>query len=582
MKSDAVRRLGRYILTNKPYLLGAVIFAALSNILMVAGPFIIGKGVDAIVGKGHVDFKIILYVVIIIFILYLISAIFQWSLQVITAILSNRTVEKLRKDVFNHIMEAPLRFFDHKPHGDIMSRLTNDMENIGEGIYQSVTQFFAGIISILGSLIFMFVLNPWITLIVIVMTPVTFLIASFITKRSSKMFKEQSRVNGELNGYIEEIIGNQKVVKAFNYEEKTQQKFEEINRRLYKCGRWAQFYSSLVNPSTRLVNNITYVLLGMTGGIASLAGRLSIGYISSFLTYSTYFSQPINNVTSVTTQIQSAIASAERVFAVMDEEVEKQSDNDGITLSKTNGNVRFEDVSFSYSPEKPLIQNFNLNVKEGQRIAIVGPTGSGKTTLVNLLMRFYDTDKGYIFIDDKNINKISKDSLRQSFGMVLQDTWLFSGTIRENIAYGNQDATDEEIKKAAISANAHSFIKRLPKGYETELTEGGSNLSQGQRQLLTIARVMLVIPPMLILDEATSSVDTRTELNIQKAFLKMMEGRTSFVIAHRLSTIREADVILVMNNGTVVEQGSHEDLLKKNGFYKKLYLSQYESFEQDL
>lgn len=577
MKSDAVKRLSRYILANKPYLLGAVLFAALSNILMVTGPFIVGKGVDAIVEKGQVDFKRILNVVIIILFLYLVSAFFQWSLQVITAVLSNRTVERLRKDAFDHILEMPLRFYDQKPHGDIMGRLTNDMENIGEGIYQSVTQFFTGIISIVGSLIFMFVLNPWITLIVIVMTPITFFIASFITRRSSKMFKEQSRVNGELNGYIEEIIGNQKVVKAFNYEERAQKKFEEINGRLYKCGRWAQFYSSLVNPSTRLVNNITYVLLGMTGGIASLAGRLSIGYISSFLTYSTYFSQPINNVTSVTTQIQSAIASAERVFAIMDEEVEKRADFKEIELEKTNGNVRFDDVSFSYVQEKPLIQDFNLSVKEGQRIAIVGPTGSGKTTLVNLLMRFYETDKGYIYIDGNSISKISKDSLRQSFGMVLQETWLFAGTIRENIAYGKPEATDEEVKNAAVSANAHSFIKRLPKGYETELTEGGSNLSQGQRQLLTIARVMLVIPPMLILDEATSSVDTRTELNIQKAFLKMMEGRTSFVIAHRLSTIKEADVILVMNNGRVVEQGSHEELLQKNGFYKKLYLSQYEN-----
>ncbi len=577
MKSDAVKRLSRYILANKPYLLGAVLFAALSNILMVTGPFIVGKGVDAIVEKGQVDFKRILNVVIIILVLYLVSAFFQWSLQVITAVLSNRTVERLRKDAFDHILEMPLKFYDQKPHGDIMGRLTNDMENIGEGIYQSVTQFFTGIISIVGSLIFMFVLNPWITLIVIVMTPITFFIASFITRRSSKMFKEQSRVNGELNGYIEEIIGNQKVVKAFNYEERAQKKFEEINGRLYKCGRWAQFYSSLVNPSTRLVNNITYVLLGMTGGIASLAGRLSIGYISSFLTYSTYFSQPINNVTSVTTQIQSAIASAERVFAIMDEEVEKRADFKEIELEKTNGNVRFDDVSFSYVQEKPLIQDFNLSVKEGQRIAIVGPTGSGKTTLVNLLMRFYETDKGYIYIDGNSISKISKDSLRQSFGMVLQETWLFAGTIRENIAYGKPEATDEEVKNAAVSANAHSFIKRLPKGYETELTEGGSNLSQGQRQLLTIARVMLVIPPMLILDEATSSVDTRTELNIQKAFLKMMEGRTSFVIAHRLSTIKEADVILVMNNGRVVEQGSHEDLLQKNGFYKKLYLSQYEN-----
>jgi ATP-binding cassette subfamily B multidrug efflux pump len=579
MKKNAVKRLCRYIAQNRLFLAGAVIFAVLGNILMVAGPFIIGKGVDSIVGKEHVDFGNIFYIIVVIIGLYCLSAVFQWSLQVITAVLSNRTVEALRKDVFDHILKMPLKFFDSDPHGDIMARLTSDIENINEGIYQTVTQFITGIISVVGSLAFMFALNPFITLIVIVMTPVTFLIASFITRRSSKMFKEQSKIAGELNGYIEEIIGSQKVVKAFNYEERAQEHFEEINSRLYKCGRWAQFYSSLVNPSTRLANNITYVLLGMTGGIASLAGRLSIGYISSFLTYSTYFSQPINNITSVTTQIQTALASAERVFAVLDEKVEKMLDFDDKELKETNGNVRFDDVSFSYVPEKPLIQQLDLEAEKGQRIAIVGPTGSGKTTLVNLLMRFYEVDSGYIYIDDINIRDVNKDSLRQSFGMVLQDTWLFSGTIRENIAYGNPDASDEEIKEAAISANAHSFIKRLPNGYETRLTEGGSNLSQGQRQLLTIARVMLVLPPMLILDEATSSVDTRTELKIQKAFLKMMEGRTSFIIAHRLSTIREADIILVMNNGRIVEKGSHKELLKKGGFYKKLYYSQYENVD---
>lgn len=579
MKNNILKRLLKYIIKNKLYVIGALICAFFSNILMIVGPFIIGKGVDNIVNKGNVNFEQVKYYASIIIVLYLISAIFQWSLQVFTSKLSNKTVEGLRRDVFEQVTKMPLKFFDTNSHGDIMARLTSDIENISEGIFQSVTQFVTGIISIVGSLVFMFILSPIITLVVIVMTPITFIIASFITRRSAKMFKEQSNLVGELNGFIEEIIGNQNVVKAFNYEEKTQDKFEEINNSLYKSGRWAQFYSSLVNPSTRLVNNITYVLLGMTGGIASLAGHLSIGYISSFLTYSTYFSQPINNITSVTTQLQSAIASAQRVFAILDSDVEKDESNCGTELKCAEGNVCFENISFSYVPEIPLIKNFSLNVSKGSRIAIVGPTGAGKTTLVNLLMRFYDVNNGKIYIDDTDITKFSKDSLRKSFGMVLQDTWLFKGTIRENIAYGKPEASYEEIVEAAKAAYAHNFIKRLPKGYDTELTEGGGNLSQGQKQLITIARVMLVLPSMLILDEATSSVDTRTELNIQKAFLRMMDGRTSFIIAHRLSTIREADLILVLNNGQIVEQGTHEQLLSKGGYYYKLYYSQYENQE---
>ncbi len=577
MKSNVVKRLLKYIGKHRRFVLGALLCAVFSNILMIAGPFIIGKGVDNIVGKGQVDFKQILNIVVIIIILYLVSAVFQWSLQVLTSKLANRTVEGLRNDVFTHITKMPLEYYDRNAHGDIMARLTSDMEYISEGIFQSVTQFVTGIISIAGSLVFMFILNPFITLVVIVMTPITFFIASFITKRSSRLFKEQSRLNGELNGFVEEMVGSQKVVKAFNYEDRAQEKFEEINGRLYKAGRWAQFYSSLVNPSTRLVNNITYVLLGLTGGIAAIAGRLSVGYISSFLTYSTYFSQPINNITSVTTQLQTAAASAQRVFAVLDSEPEKPEAQGLVEFTSSEGKVSFDKVDFSYNPETRLIKDFSLNVKPGTRIAIVGPTGAGKTTLVNLLMRFYEVDSGNIYIDDINSREMTKDSLRKSFGMVLQETWLFSGTIKENIAYGKPDATDEEIIAAAKSSNAHSFIKRLPTGYNTMVAEGGGNLSQGQRQLLTIARVMLIIPPMLILDEATSSVDTRTEIKIQNAFNKLMEGRTSFIIAHRLSTIREADLILVLNNGQIVEQGNHEQLLEKSGFYSKLYYSQYEN-----
>lgn len=577
MKSNVVKRLLKYIGKHRRFVLGALLCAVFSNILMIAGPFIIGKGVDNIVGKGRVDFEQILNIVVIIIILYLVSAVFQWSLQVLTSKLANRTVEGLRNDVFTHVTKMPLEYYDRNAHGDIMARITSDMEYISEGIFQSVTQFVTGIISIVGSLVFMFILNPFITLVVIVMTPITFFIASFITKRSSSLFKEQSRLNGELNGFVEEMVGNQKVVKAFNYEDRAREKFEEINGRLYKAGRWAQFYSSLVNPSTRLVNNITYVLLGLTGGIAAIAGRLSVGYISSFLTYSTYFSQPINNITSVTTQLQTAAASAQRVFAVLDSEPEKPEAQGLVEFTSSEGKVSFDKVDFSYNPETRLIKDFSLNVKPGTRIAIVGPTGAGKTTLVNLLMRFYEVDSGNIYIDDINSREMTKDSLRKSFGMVLQETWLFSGTIRENIAYGKPDATDEEIIAAAKSSNAHSFIKRLPAGYNTMVAEGGGNLSQGQRQLLTIARVMLIIPPMLILDEATSSVDTRTEIKIQNAFNKLMEGRTSFIIAHRLSTIREADLILVLNNGQIVEQGNHEQLLEKGGFYSKLYYSQYEN-----
>lgn len=576
MKSSILKRLLTYILRHRSFVAGALLCALFSNILMIAGPYIIGIGVDNIAGKGHVDFNNIFYIVLVILGLYVVSAAFQWILQVLTGKLANRTVEELRNDVFEHVSKMPLEYYDRNPHGDIMSRLTVDMEYISEGIYQAVTQMVTGVISIIGSLVFMFILNPAITLIVLVMTPVTFLIASFITRRSSRLFKEQSRLNGELNGFVEEMIGSQKVVKAFNYETRAQERFEEINGRLYKTGRWAQFYSSLVNPSTRLVNNITYVLLGLTGGLAAVAGRLSVGYISSFLTYSTYFSQPINNITSVTTQLQTAVASAQRVFAVLDTQAE-QADEGLMEFKSSRGEVSFEKVNFSYTPDTTLISNFSLSVKKGTRIAVVGPTGAGKTTLVNLLMRFYDANSGNIYIDDTNIRAMTKDSLRKSFGMVLQDTWLFSGTIRENIAYGKPDATEEEIENAAKSANAHSFIRKLPLGYDALVTEGGGNLSQGQRQLLTIARVMLIIPPMLILDEATSSVDTRTEINIQKAFSRLMEGRTSFIIAHRLSTIREADVILVMNNGQVVEQGNHEQLMAKGGFYSKLYYSQYET-----
>ncbi|GKX67258.1 ABC transporter ATP-binding protein [Inconstantimicrobium mannanitabidum] len=572
-----LKRLAGYVGRYKLYFFLALVSAIVSNILMIIGPFIIGKGVDYIVDKNNVKFQPLLKIAAILLILYCVSAVFQWIFQVLSSIISNRTIEDLRKEVFDNLSNLHLRYYDRNPHGEILNKLTNDMEFISDGIYQAITQFLSGIVAIIGSLTFMCILSVKITLVVILMTPVCFFIASFITTRSNSLFKEQSKTIGELNGYIEEIMSNEKVVKAFGYEKRSEEKFREINGRLYKCGRWSQFYSSLVNPSTRLVNNITYILLGITGGIAALSGRLSIGNISSFLTYSNQFSQPINNITSVSTQLQGALASAGRVFALLDEKPEEQEREDMPVLSDIQGNIKFTNVAFSYSPDKPLIEDFNLEVKRGEKVAIVGPTGAGKTTIVNLLMRFYENSKGKMLVDGVDITSVTKDSLRKSFGMVLQETWLFSGSIRDNISYGKNDATDEEIIAAAKAANAHSFIKRLPNGYNTIISEGGENLSQGQRQLLTIARAMLELPPMLILDEATSSVDTRTEAKIQQGFFKMMKGRTSFVIAHRLSTIRDADLILVLNNGHIEEQGNHEELLKKKGFYYKLYNSQFDA-----
>lgn len=576
MKNKTLYRLLKYVGKYKKYISIVVVCAIIGNILTITGPLFVGKGIDYILEKGKVSFPGLLKIIFTLAVIYVISALFQWLLSVITNIIANRTVKDIRQEAFNKISTLPLKYFDNNAHGDIMSRLTNDIDAISDGLLQGITQIFSGIVVISSLLILMFTLSFKITLVIILMTPPCFFIASFITNRSNKMFREQQKTLGELNGYIEEIIGNQKVVKAFAYEERSQQIFKDINQRLYNCGRLAQFYSSLTNPSTRLVNNISYILVGVVGGILAAAGNLSIGKISSFLTYSTQFSQPINNITSVATQLQAAIASAERVFSILDEKFEMPEKNDISVLKKCNGNVSFDNVSFSYRKDMSLIKNLNINVNSGDTIAIVGPTGAGKTTIVNLLMRFYDINSGKISIDNTNIQSITRDSLRRTFGMVLQDTWLFAGTVRENIVYGKPDATIEEIENAAKSAHIHSFIKRLPKGYDTIITEGGGNLSQGQKQLLTIARVMLIDSPMLILDEATSSVDTRTEINIQKAFLSMMKGRTSFIIAHRLSTIRDADLILVMNNGEIVEKGNHKELINKRGFYYNLYNSQFQ------
>ncbi|MVX63442.1 ATP-binding cassette domain-containing protein [Clostridium chromiireducens] len=575
MKKSTFSRLLGYVSKYKGYMFASLIFALISNILIAFMPLIVGKAIDKIIAEGKVDFDGLIKTIIILGIIYIISALFTWLFTIVANIVAYNTVKDLRNEALSKISNLPLKYFDRHPHGDIISRLTNDMDNISDGLFQGITQFYPGIITILSSLILMVSLSFKLTAVIVVMTPFCFLIASFITKRSNKMFKEQQKTLGELNGYIEEIIGNQKVVRLFGYEKKAEESFGEINGRLYKCGQLAQFYSSLTNPATRLVNNITYILVGLVGGIFSVLSGLSIGVISSFLTYSTQFSQPINNITSVATQLQAALASCERIFSVIDEEPEKADAKDSEDIAGCEGNVKFENVSFSYDKKVKLIEDFSVDIRQGSTVAIVGPTGAGKTTMVNLLMRFYDLDKGKITIDGRGINNLKRDNLRSQFGMVLQDTWLFEGTIRENIAYGKPNATLEEIQNAAKAAFIHSFIKRLPDGYDTLITESGGNLSEGQKQLLTIARVMLIDPPMLILDEATSSVDTRTELKIQSAFLSMMKGRTSFVIAHRLSTIRDADIILVMKNGIIVERGNHDELVNKGGIYTELYNSQF-------
>ena len=573
MKNNkTLSKLNSYIAGNRKYLILVIISALLANIFMLVAPYISGRAIDFIKGENNVDFPMVAKFIGILFAVYVLNALFTWGMTVFTNALSNHSIEKMRKDAFGKISKLPLKFFDGHSHGDIISRLTNDIDAVSEGLLQGITQLFSGIVTVVGSLVLMFLLDWRITLCVIVITIICIFVSKAIATNSGKMFRLQAQTIGELNGYVSETVGNLKVVKAFGYEDKSSEVFGEINARLYDCGQKAQFYSSLVNPTTRYINNLAYISVGVLGGLAALAGHLSVGIISSFLIYATQFARPINDMTSILTQLQSAQAAAARIFALGEIEPETP-DEDRPELEVKNGEVMFKDVDFSYNKDKELIKDLNIAAKPGQRVAIVGPTGAGKTTIVNLLMNFYGVDKGTIFVDGQAIDSVQRDSLRKNFGLVLQDTWLFAGTVKENIAYGKEGATDEEIINAAKAASAHGFIKRLPNGYDTMITEDGGNLSSGQKQLLTIARAMLSDPKILILDEATSNVDTMTEQRIQKAFLKMMEGRTSFIIAHRLSTIREADLILVMDKGRIIEQGTHNELLAKNGFYTKLYNS---------
>lgn len=575
MKKSVLKNLLAFVRPYRVYLIVSLFSAVISIALTLLGPVLVGDAIDFIVDQHHVDFPSIARILMILCVSIGVGAIFQWILTLCTNKVAYCTVRDIRIQAFEKINVAPLRYIDGNAHGDLINRLVNDIDFIADGLLQGLTQLFTGVVTIVGTLLFMLSVNPWITIVVVLVTPLSLFVASFIAKRSHKMFQEQSKTQGELGGYIEEMLGNQKVVKTFSYEAEAQKEFEGINGRLYQCGQKAQFYSSLSNPSTRFVNGVVYAAVGIIGAIAAIRGSLSVGQLSCFLTYANQYTKPFNEVTGVITQLQMAFASAQRVFKVLDEPSEQPDAPDAITFQHVKGKVDIQDISFSYDTSRKLIEHFHLHVQPGQRIAIVGPTGCGKTTLINLLMRFYDVNRGKILVDDVPISQVTRDSLRHQYGMVLQETWLYSATVRENIAYGRPDATLEEVIAAAKAAHAHSFIKRLPKGYDTVISEDGGNISQGQKQLLCIARVMLCDPPMLILDEATSSIDTRTEIRIQKAFTKMMEGRTSFIVAHRLSTIKEADCIVVMNNGNIVEQGTHQELLEKKGFYANLYNSQF-------
>ena len=575
MKKNIAARLIAIIEKDRARLILAVVSAFLSVLGTLLGPLIIGKAVDCMVGAGKVNFPAVGNYVLLLTFIYLGSCFFLWLLTFQTNRISYRTVNLLRRMLFEKLNTLPLSFFDQNPHGDTISRFVNDVDAVSDGMLQGFLALLSGVATIVGSIIFMLCINPGMAAVVILSAPAAFLVARFITLRSQKLFREQAKMVGSLNGYAEEIIHGQKIVKDFNYEERAFQSFHEDNQKLYEVGLRSQFISALANPSTRIVNNIAYAAIGMIGGYAAIKGWITVGNISSFLIYSIIFAKPFNDITNIMTQIQAAAASAQRIFRILDLPPESQDDAEAKELNHCGGHVSFDHVSFSYTPDRKLIEDFNLDVPSGSSIAIVGHTGAGKTTLVNLLMRFYDIGSGSISIDGVDIRHLTRGNLRSQFGMVLQDTWLFDGTIRENIAFAKPDAPLKEVVQAAKAAGADGFIRRLARGYDTRISGNGENLSQGQMQLLTIARVMLANPPMLILDEATSSIDTNTEQHIQRAFEKLTSGRTSFVIAHRLSTVRNADLILVMDSGHIVEKGRHEELLAKNGTYAELYQSQF-------
>ena len=565
------RRLGRY----RIFLLFTVLLSVVTVALTLYIPKLTGKAVDCIVTEGQVDFGGVMEILVQIATCILVTAFAQWLMNICNNKMTYQIVRDIRNDAFKKIEILPLKYIDGHPYGEVVSRVIADVDQFADGLLMGFTQLFAGIATIVGTFCFMLSVNVKITLVVVLITPVSFLVAGFIAKRTYAMFKLQSETRGEQTGLIEEMIGNQKIVQAFGQTENVMEKFDEVNARLQSCSLKAVFFSSITNPATRFVNSLVYTGVGVTGAIGVINGSLSVGQLTSFLSYANQYTKPFNEISGVVTELQNAIACAKRIFDLIEEAPQVPEPETAVKLTDVKGNISLSDVSFSYVPERKLIEHFNLEVKPGQRVAIVGPTGCGKTTLINLLMRFYDVTDGSIRVEDIDIRELTRKSLRAGYGMVLQEKWLKTGTIRDNIIMGKPDATQEQITAAAKASHAHSFIKRLPKGYDTWITEDGGNLSQGQKQLLCITRLMLVKPPMLILDEATSSIDTRTEIRIQKAFARLMEGRTSFIVAHRLSTIREADVILVMKDGKIIEQGSHEELIRQGGFYQNLYQSQF-------
>lgn len=568
---EVICRLGRY----RIFLVFSILLATVSVALTLYIPKLTGHAVDYVIGKGKVNFPGVIQVMIQIGVCTLITALAQWLMNVCNNKMTYQMVQDIRNEAFDKIEQLPLKYIDGHPYGEVVSRVIADVDQFSDGLLMGFTQLFTGIATIIGTFCFMLSVNVSITFVVVLITPVSFFVANFIAKRTFRMFRLQSEIRGEQTGLIDEMIGNQKVVQAFGRGEDVTERFDEVNKRLQEASLRATFFSSITNPATRFVNSLVYTGVGITGAFAVVRGAMSVGQLSSFLSYANQYTKPFNEISGVVTEFQNAIACAQRVFTLIDEEPQIPEPEHAVHLTDIDGNVKVEDVSFSYLPGQHLIEDFNLEVKPGQRIAIVGPTGCGKTTLINLLMRFYDVNAGSIKVEDIDIREMTRKSLRAGYGMVLQETWLKTGTIRENIAMGRPDATEEEIVEAAKASHIHNYIRRLPKGYDTWITEDGGGLSQGQKQLLCIARVMLCRPPMLIFDEATSSIDTRTEIKIQQAFAKLMEGRTTFIVAHRLSTIREADVILVMKDGKIIEQGNHEVLMKKEGFYHHLYESQF-------
>ena len=574
-QKETIKKVLHYIRRYWFFLIVSLVLALITVVLTLYVPILTGQAVDLIVGKGQVDFTGVYHICVKIGIAILLTMVAQWVMNVANNKITYSVVRDIRTDAFEKIQVLPLSYIDSHSYGGIVSRVIADADQFADGLLMGFTQLFTGVITILGTLGFMLSVSVPIALVVVVLTPVSLFVAAFIAKRTYQMFRMQSETRGEQTALIEEMIGNQKVVQAFGQEKEVGDRFDEINDRLSKYSLQGTFFSSITNPSTRFVNALVYAAVGVFGAFFAIQGGISVGQLSCFLSYANQYTKPFNEISGVVTELQNAIACAGRVLELIEETPEIPDSEDAIELGKADGKVEIEDVYFSYEPNQKLIEHFNLQVKPGQRVAIVGPTGCGKTTLINLLMRFYDVNSGAIKVSEKDIRKVTRESLRANYGMVLQETWLKQGTIRENIVMGREDATDDEVLAAAKASHAHSFIKRLPNGYDTVIGEDGGSLSAGQKQLLCITRVMLCLPPMLILDEATSSIDTRTEMKIQKAFATMMQGRTSFLVAHRLSTIQEADVILVMRDGKIVEQGNHEELLAANGFYKNLFDAQW-------